>query len=747
MFRKALAATVVFACGLCSYRAVRGQDYYEEPATASPVAERLEKFRRSITGTGGPKRKPTTGQPAAGRTPTSQRRPSAPQQQFSQDPYAEDYEESEFFPSTGIGEFFSNLTGRGGQQQQTREQSPAQRQTAQPRSGTANRPTSTGVRTSRTSPAGRGMAARTQNYKAARPETQQQSYEAESVPPEANYQPLQQRLANSRRTNRPAPPAASEAQPPERVARRPANPVTERAAWTNAEQPVAAPTPPPAVPVAQPVERPTNSGEEVLFTRQSAMLNVGTAGPKSVVIGKPASYRVVVQNAGNQPANAVVVSVRLPNWTEVVSNQATTGSAAISSTSPGLIEWHLEEVPARGQETLTLELIPRKSQAFDLAVGWTQQPQSAQATVEVQEPKLKLDIEGPSEVHYGENQIYKLTLSNPGTGAADNVVIHLLPIGQGTEPPAMHNVGTLAAGASQSLEIELTPRQAGELVIKAEATADGDLRCEAVEEVLVRRAGLAATASGPRMQYAGTMATYEIHVNNPGNAAAHDVVITAELPTGAEFSQASGAGRHDAAAGTVEWTLPTLQAGAEETLQVKCVLGTPGVNNLNLKAVAVGDLACDAQTITKVEALADLVLEVSDPRGPVAVGQDVTYEVRITNRGTKNADGVDAIVFFSEGVEATSVEGGDHEVSSGQVEFHSIPTIAAGGEVVYTITARAETAGNHVFRAEVHCKSLGTSLASEETTKFYAEGAGLESEGVSPTPAADEQLSPTPAAE
>jgi hypothetical protein len=70
--------------------------------------------------------------------------------------------------------------------------------------------------------------------------------------------------------------------------------------------------------------------------------------------------------------------------------------------------------------------------------------------------------------------------------------------------------------------------------------------------------------------------------------------------------------------------------------------------------------------------------------------------------------------------------------------------VPAGGEVIYTITARAETAGNHVFRAEVHCKSLGTSLASEETTKFYAEGAGLESEGVNPTPATDEELSPTP---
>jgi uncharacterized repeat protein (TIGR01451 family) len=220
------------------------------------------------------------------------------------------------------------------------------------------------------------------------------------------------------------------------------------------------------------------------------------------------------------------------------------------------------------------------------------------------------------------------------------------------------------------------------------------------------------------------------------------------LPSGAEFQQASGGGRYNAATGAVEWSLSSLQAGADELLTVECVLATPGVNNLNLKATAAGDLACEGQTITKVEALADLVLEVSDPRGPVGIGQDVTYQVKVSNRGTKSASGVDVVAFFSQGVEAVAVEGGDHKVSPGQVEFNSIPTIDAGGEVTFSITARADMAGNHVFRAEVHCKSLGTSLASEETTKFYAEGVDLESEEISPAPAAEEEeLSPTPVSE
>ena len=35
-------------------------------------------------------------------------------------------------------------------------------------------------------------------------------------------------------------------------------------------------------------------------------------------------------------------------------------------------------------------------------------------------------------------------------------------------------------------------------------------------------------------------------------------------------------------------------------------------------------------------------------------------------------------------------------------------------------------AGNHVFRAEVHCKTMGIRLVGEESTHFYQDGPGLQ---------------------
>jgi len=50
-----------------------------------------------------------------------------------------------------------------------------------------------------------------------------------------------------------------------------------------------------------------------------------------------------------------------------------------------------------------------------------------------------------------------------------------------------------------------------------------------------------------------------------------------------------------------------------------------------------------------------------------------------------------------------------------------IPSLAPGAEVVLKVRARAEVAGNHVFRAEAHCKPLNVRLVSEATNLYYAD--------------------------
>jgi uncharacterized repeat protein (TIGR01451 family) len=340
--------------------------------------------------------------------------------------------------------------------------------------------------------------------------------------------------------------------------------------------------------------------------------------------------------------------------------------------------------------------------------------------IEVQEPKLTLNLDGPREVRFGKRELYKLRVSNLGNGDAENVIIKLFPLGANQGGAASHNFGTVPAGQSRSIEVELTARQTGTLAVKMEVTCDGASRVELAEKVVVRRAALDLEIAGPKRQYVEAPVAYRVRVSNSGTAPAADVVVTAAIPTAMKFQSASADGQLEPGGRRVRWKLDMLRPGADKALELKCVLTQPGPARLQIDCAG-EDLVASAAAVTEVDAMADLVMDVVDPAGPVAVGQEATYEIHIHNRGSKTAEELELVAFFSQGIEPLRVEGPAHKITLGQVTFPRIPAVAPGGEVRLTIRAKAQVAGNHVFRAELQCRPTGTHLASEETTYFYGD--------------------------
>ncbi|HVT29569.1 MAG TPA: hypothetical protein VHE81_16250, partial [Lacipirellulaceae bacterium] len=374
-------------------------------------------------------------------------------------------------------------------------------------------------------------------------------------------------------------------------------------------------------------------------------------------------------------------------------------------------------------------VVPREGRPLELGVTWTIAPVGSQAIVQVQEPKLQLEIAGPKEVYFNKPQVFKLTISNPGTGPADNVRIALLPPGAkdgaNKEAPA-HTLGDLPPGASQTVEIELTAREAGKMMIKASASADGGLACDASKEVFCRKPELEVDWRGPAKKYAGTPATYFFRVRNPGTAPAEEVTVRTSLPEGAAFTSASEGQRFDAKQHEVVWQVGTLRPGDDTYLELKCVLKNPGANQLKVTAAtAAGDLTDSKTASTNVIALADLKLDVIDPKGPVAVGSQAVYEIHIKNRGACAAKDVNVVGLFSEGIEPEQAEGAMYTMADGRVSFKTIEELPAGRDVVLRIRAHAIQPGTHIFRAEVLCRDSDIKLASEETTRFYKDDATL----------------------
>jgi uncharacterized repeat protein (TIGR01451 family) len=463
-------------------------------------------------------------------------------------------------------------------------------------------------------------------------------------------------------------------------------------------------------------------GPNVLVTNQAPAITSDIRGPKQIAIGREASYRVRLQNLGASAAEAVVATVRIPAWAEVVNTTATNGAVRqlAADDSAVILEWQVSRLDAQANETLSIDLIPRASRPLELGVTWTHDPVRTRTIVEVQEPKLHLEVTGPEEVLFGQSHVYRLTLSNPGTGVAENVRINLLPPGGGAETVSTFEVGNLAAGATKTAEVELTAREAGKLSVQAVAIADGELKSEAKKELFCRKPELEVDWRGPETQYAGTAATYFFRVRNPGTAAADDVSVRVSLPEGAEFVSASDGHVLDQTKHEVAWRVGSLGPGDDCYIELRTTVNTPGENKLSITAAtAAGNLTDSKFGVTKVVALADLKLDVSDPAGPVAVGDEAIYEIRVTNRGASAAADVNVVGLFSAGLEPEAIDGAPYTVSDGRVSFHTINKLPAGQNVVLEIRAKATEAGTHVFRAEVLCRDLEIKLAAEETTRFY----------------------------
>jgi len=478
---------------------------------------------------------------------------------------------------------------------------------------------------------------------------------------------------------------------------------------------------------AEPSGRPQTEAEQpaetngVLIARKSPNLGVETLGPRTIMVGRESTYKVIVANSGDAAAEGLAVFVSLPDWAEVVAVEAGAGAAQPEQDERQvkIVRWKVGDLAAKDRAELSLKIVPRQPRPFYLEISWNYKPTASQAAIEVQEPKLALKLVGPNEVFYGKKELFQLILSNSGTGDADNVELTLVPIGAGENVRASHKVGVLKAGETKNLEVELTARQSGNLAIHVEARGDGNLKAELAENVLVRRGNLEIGVEGPKVQFVGAAAEYHVAVGNPGNAPARNLTLSLTLPDGAEYLSGI-AGVQTAENGKrLVWRIGSLPAGEKLTFAVRCRMAKPGQGRVILDAVADDDLDARAETAAIVEAVADLTMSVKDPAGPIPIGEEVVYEVRVRNRGTETARGVEVFAYFSRGIEPVKAEGAESRLAPGQVIFQPIDSIGPDEEIVLKIRARAEAAGNHVFRAETHCKPLGARLISEATNRYY----------------------------
>jgi hypothetical protein len=457
----------------------------------------------------------------------------------------------------------------------------------------------------------------------------------------------------------------------------------------------------------------------VRVTQSTPSLAIEMVGPERVSVGKEAAYILKLENKGPASMRDVVISIAIGEGAEVTEARASSGSTSLASKAAGCL-WRFEKLDPFAEHELALTVTPHKSVPAALEVTWTYAQPAFRATLAVDEPKLELELAGPTDVIYGQHQAYHLTIKNPGTGDAEHVVVRL-PSAEDAVGSTFH-VGTLKAGAHTTLELDVAANHTGRMAIQAEVSGDENLRVSANKEILVHRPGLEVVVSTPRAHYAGAPATCEVRVRNPGDSPAHNVHLSVKLPEGAELISTSDDGALSESKGEIAWKMAELAPGAEKLLSIKCKLSKPGEVSIDAIATAGNDLQSTNSAAVQVVPVAALTLDVVGAPGPIAVGTTTEYTITIRNCGTTSAEDLELLGIFSDGLAPIGSQDNSGEIAERTIKL-TPASISVGGAAHYKVMASASASGNHQLRVELRSKSLGVRLAQELSTFFYVEQA------------------------
>lgn len=445
-------------------------------------------------------------------------------------------------------------------------------------------------------------------------------------------------------------------------------------------------------------------------------IHVQVAGPAALTVGKPAKYVIYVVNDGAANVEDVQVRLPLPAWVKVSDAESTGGEAqkqADGAGTPRLV-WSLDSVKAKSSDELHLQLTAAEGQPFDLNVEWTCQPAAAHARVTVRQPQLELTLTGATDLLFGEEKVFTLLVSNPGSGDASGVVVQ---VATGANRPKEVEVGNISAGEQVEIPVQVVANQVGELKLTASAKGDGGLTAEAAAKILIRRAQLALAVEAPELKFAGTEATYVVTVTNTGSAAAEDVQVSMAIPSGSRY--VGGISGPTTTKGNLSWKVGAIAPNAQKQFEVRCQLLVEGTNRVAVQATGKAGLSASGDAATEVEAISELKLIVNDPSGPSPTGQEVAYEIQVMNRGSRSAKNVKILMQFGDGVEPTELAGGQGKLVPGQVVCEPLPELAAGEQVTVRVKAKAGKTGTHRYRVEVTSGEDDARLVSEGTSRFF----------------------------
>ncbi|MCP5003528.1 MAG: DUF11 domain-containing protein [Planctomycetes bacterium] len=468
--------------------------------------------------------------------------------------------------------------------------------------------------------------------------------------------------------------------------------------------------------------RTSKSGAFPTGDKATSVIFIEKSIPPQTQIGQSLDFITKVTNlTDGHVQNIVVYGILSDNFDVTSSDPGIQGDPSGTK-----VFWNVGHLGPRESTIITVQGVPTSTEELKFCcteVTYSYDP-SLCLSASVVQPELSITKEAPSEVMICDTIPYRIVVTNPGTGAAQNVQVNeQLPPGLFTlsgESSIVHNIGILQAGESRDIGVNVKADRTGTFDNVASASASGGLSATSnTTSTTVVQPVLTITKTGPAARFVGRNITYNIIVANEGDGPAVNTSLDDSIPTNTSMISVSDGGTATGSGGL--WHLGTLQP--QESREVSITVRADSLGEAKNCAVISAECA-DAVTdcaITTIAGIPAILLEVIDIADPIEVGGTEPYEMAVTNQGSATGTNITISCYLEAGtMEYVSSDGPTTgSAVADTVIFEPLQSLGPKESVTWRVNVKAVGEGDVRFGVTLNSDQIGRDVSETEATNFY----------------------------
>ena len=444
--------------------------------------------------------------------------------------------------------------------------------------------------------------------------------------------------------------------------------------------------------------------------KSSSVLMVEAMGPKSIRVQHDASYQMKVTNLTDMPVKNVSISSTTPDGFDV--------SAAGKPGDNGMMSYPVGDLGPKESKMISITGKATKVGSIDTCYSVHYNPPTLCTNVEVTNPAITLAVNAPADTDICKPVTYTYTVTNSGTGVAHNVMLSEdLPDGLMTtdgKSSVSANVGDIPQGQNRVVTAMLKASKTGSFPSKAMAKSDDDAAQPVATVTAVHAPMLDIAVTGSANDYVGKRVAYKIVVTNKGDASANNAKLQVSR------SNTLGSVMVEGIDSSGNIALGDLAPNASKTINATVTSDQGGTVTVGANASADCASQVSGSSATMFNTIPAILLETVDESDPVKVGENVVYDVKVTNQGSGPDSNIIIKAIIPDGEQYVSTDGATQPAVDGMnLTFPAIPSLAAKASVTWKVTVKAMKAGDVSFRTSATSDGVKSPAEKTEPTKLY----------------------------